>query len=62
MKFFYKKDGQNCNSKCNMAIFSFPLGEIEVKFGCSKRGRAFTFEVANATPVICLKPDATFKS
>ena len=45
-----------------MVIFSFSLGEIEVKFGCSKRGRSFTFETVNATPDICLKPDATFES
>lgn len=62
MKFFYKKYDQNCNSKCNMVIFSFSLGKSEVKFGCSKRGRSFTFEAVNATPDICLKPDATFES
>lgn len=44
-----------------MVIFSFSLGKSEVKFECSKRGRSFTFEVVNATPDICLKPDATFK-
>lgn len=45
-----------------MVIFSFSLGKSEVKFGCSKRGRSFTFEAVNATPDICLKPDATFES
>ena len=62
MKFFYKKYDQNCNSECNIIIFSFSLGKSEVKFGCSKRGRSFTFEAVNATPDICLKPDATFES
>ena len=45
-----------------MVIFSLTIGLTEVKFGCSKRGRSFTFEAVNATPDYCLKPDATFES
>ena len=45
-----------------MVIFSFSLGESEVEFECSKRGRCLRIEVVNSTPDYHLKPDATFES